>query len=237
MKYAFIILSFFVFSCNQPLTKQQDKIRVIGEGKVRAKPNLVILTLQVSFTKPSMAEAVSLTQATVDTVLAILGTYKKKEEDIKTSSVSANKQYYYNGRQEVFRGYKAEQSINFVLNDIEKFTQLIGQLLGTKISSISGIQFGHSNADSLSREADLLAYDDALKSAKKLCNRAKVKLGKVLFMSNAQEGTSDYSGAFEVSAQVEMNTFAKGFGGRGFKISPEVLEFKRTILSEYELVQ
>ena len=235
MKYALILLFISVFACNPAATKQGEKIRVIGEGKVRAKPNLVILTLQVSFTKPRMAEAVNLTHATVDSVLTILATYKQKEEDIKTSSVAANKQYDYNGRKEVFIGYKAEQSIDFVLNDIEKFTQLTGQLLGTKISSISGIQFGHSKADSLFREADLLAYDDALKSAKKLCNRARVTLGKVLFMSNAQTGTFEQNGGFIVANQQEMNTYSKAFGGQGFKISPQVLEFKRNIISEYEI--
>ena len=54
----------------------------------------------------------------------------------------------------------------------------------TKINSISQIQFSHYQADSLFREADLLAYDDALKSAHKLSDKSNVLLGSLLFISN-----------------------------------------------------
>jgi uncharacterized protein YggE len=148
--------------------------------------------------------------------------------------VSANKEYRYNGRNQVLAGYQAQQSIDFVLNDIHKFTELTAQLLGTKISSISQIQFGHSKADSLWREADLLAYDDALKSANKLCNRANVRLGKVIFMSNAP-GNYQPEGHGYVT-QEAVQTYSAANARAGFKISPEVLEFKRNIVSEYEIM-
>jgi len=234
MKYAVFVILLFVSACTQTSPQKQEKIRVTGEGKIRVKPDLVTLTLQVSFTEPRMASAVKNTQETVDSVLAILAPYSQSENDIKTSSVSANKEYDYNGRKPVFVGYKAEQSLNFVLNDIGKFTELTGKLLGTKISSISHIQFGHSQADSLFREADLLAHDDALKSAQKLCKRANVSLGKLLFLTNVQDGNR-YNESADYAVAQEVNTYAKGFGGSGFKISPEVLEFKRTVVSEYEM--
>jgi hypothetical protein len=42
--------------------------------------------------------------------------------------------------------------------DINRFTDLTAKLLATKINGISQVEFGHSKADSLLREADLLAY-------------------------------------------------------------------------------
>lgn len=231
-KYALLFLSVFLLSCNKEGNHQSEKIRVTGEGKIRVKPDLVILTLSVSFTKPRMVDAVRATQETIDSVVSILEKFSTNENDIKTSSISANKEYSYNTRTPVFIGFQAEQSNEFVLNDIQKFTELTGRLLETKITSISHIQFGHSKSDSLFREADLLAYDDALKSAKKLCNRANVKLGKLTFMTNVQ-GKQEYG--TDNHMYEEINTYSKGFGGRGFKISPEVLEFKRTLISEYEI--
>ncbi|MBC7937031.1 MAG: SIMPL domain-containing protein [Rhizobacter sp.] len=233
MKY----LLFFAFvsfvSCRSSNNEKTEKIRVTGEGKIRVKPDLVILTLSVSFTEPKMVDAVRKTQETVDSVVGILNQFVKNENDIKTSSISANKEYSYNGRTDVFVGFQARQSIDFVLNDIDKFTQLTGKVLETKISSISNIQFGHSKADSLFREADLLAYDDALKSANKLCSRANVKLGKLIFMTNASDNNNyDFNGN---SSGESINTYSKAYGGRGFKISPEVLEFKRTLVSEYAI--
>ena len=207
------------------------KIKVSGEGKIRVMPNLVILTINVSFTKPRMVDAVRQTQETVDSVQMILEKFGRKELDIKTSSISANKAYEYYANSTKFIGYQAQQTIDFVLNDISKFTELTGKLLETKINSIAQIQFNHSKADSLLREADLMDYDDALKSANKLTTRANVKLGKILFISNTN-ANSDNEG---YSTGERIDTYNKAYGGRGFKISPEVIEFKRNITAEFQI--
>src|SRR5438067_363178 len=217
-------------SCNDS-EKKPSSITISGEGKIRVKPDLVILTIDVSFVQPRMVDAVRLSQQTVDSVADILSRFGNKQNDIKTSSISANKEYNYDRSRPVFVGYKAEQSIDFVLNDITKFTQLTAELLTTKINSISQVQFGHSKADSLLREADLLAYDDALKSAHKLCDRANLKLVKLVTLTNTevQFDPSIYSNMGSI------NTFNKSYGGEGFKVSPEVLVFRRKIVSEYEV--
>lgn len=231
MRYLLFFFLTFMIACTS--TENQTKIRVAGEGKVRVMPDLVILTIEISFTQPRMADAVKQTQQTVDSVEIILQKFGRKNIDVKTSSISANKEYRYVGQKEVFNGFSARQSIDFVLNDIQQFTALTGKLLETKINSISNIQFGHSKADSLFREADLLAYDDAFKSANKLCNRAKISLGKLVYMSNTNIGNGDtYEG---VSTGSRIDTYSKAYGGRGFRISPEVLEFRRGIVSEYEI--
>lgn len=219
-----------LFSCSEP-ARQQSSIKVSGEGKIRIKPDLVILTIDVSFVQPKMKDAVRLSQETVDSVVTILSEYGNKQNDIKTSSISANKEYNYDNGRNIFIGYKAEQSIDFVLNDISKFTDLTAKLLATKINSISQVQFGHSKADSILREADLLAYDDAFKSAHKLCDRANIKLGRLLKLTNTEiDLEPDISENFG-----RINTYNKMYGGAGFKISPEVLVFRRKIVSEYEV--
>ncbi|MGE5518555.1 MAG: SIMPL domain-containing protein [Candidatus Dadabacteria bacterium] len=223
-----ILLCVTVISCTT--SEKTNKIRVAGEGKIRVMPDQVNLTIDISFTNSRMVDAVRQTQATVDSVMNILQKFGKKQQDIKTSSISANKSYTYVGNTQKFVGYQATQSIDFLLHDISQFTELTGRLLETKITSISQIQFGHSRADSLFREADLLAYDDALKSATKLANRANVKLGKVIFVSN--DNPSPDNGYYNENS---INTYNKGYGGRGFKISPEVLEFRRIITTEYEI--
>lgn len=232
MKYLLLIFVAFLFSCNSE--NKPKTIKVSGEGKIRVMPDLVILTINVAFTKPRMVEAVAETQQTVDSVLYILEKFGRKNFDIKTSSISANKDYEYFGNSNKFMGYKAEQSIDFVLNDITKFTELTGKLLETKINSIAQIQFNHSKADSLLREADLLAYDDALKSANKLTTRANMKLGKLLFLSNISNDVSN-SETEGYSTGDRINTYNKGYGGRGFKIAPEVIEFKRSITTEFQI--
>ncbi|HAE66231.1 MAG TPA: SIMPL domain-containing protein [Sphingobacterium sp.] len=230
----FICLSgiMVVLSCDVAAKEGENRIRVSGEGKIRIMPDQVTLTINTAFTKPRMVDAVRETQATVDTVIALLQKYGNKKEDIKTSSVSANKDYQYIGNTNKFIGYQAQQTIDFVLHDLSKFTELTGKLLETKISGIGSISFDHSKADSILREADLIAYDDALKSAKKLASRADVEIGKLLFLSN-DGSASNQSTQFRTGMALE--TFNKGYGGEGFKVAPEVLEFKRTIYTEFEI--
>lgn len=150
MRIIILFAILFLTSCSTNINKT-EKIRVSGEGKVRVMPNLVILTLNISFTQPRMVDAVRQTQETIDSVLLILEKFGRKDLDIKTSSISANKAYEYIGNTNKFVGYQAQQTIDFVLNDISKFTELTGKLLETKINSISQIQFNHSSADSLLR--------------------------------------------------------------------------------------
>ncbi|WP_313156586.1 SIMPL domain-containing protein [Sphingobacterium multivorum] len=230
----FICLSgiMLLLSCDRATKEGENRIRVSGEGKIRIMPDQVTLTINTAFTKPRMVDAVRETQATVDTVIALLQKYGNKKEDIKTSSVSANKDYQYIGNTNKFIGYQAQQTIDFVLHDLSKFTELTGKLLETKISGIGSISFDHSKADSILREADLIAYDDALKSAKKLASRADVEIGKLLFLSN-DGSASNQSTQYRTGMALE--TFNKGYGGEGFKVAPEVLEFKRTIYTEFEI--
>lgn len=222
----------FMISCQSVSNDNQNRIRVSGEGKIRIMPDQVTLTINTAFTKPRMVDAVRETQNTVDSVIAILGKYGNKKEDIKTSSVSANKDYQYIGNTTKFVGYQAQQTIDFVLHDLSKFTELTGKLLETKISGIGSISFAHSKADSILREADLIAYDDALKSAQKLASRADVKIGKLLFLSNDGSPSNETTGN---RTGMALETFSKAYGGEGFKIAPEVLEFKRTIYTEFEI--
>lgn len=221
-----------ISSCGSVSKESENRIRVSGEGKIRIMPDQVTLTINTTFTKPRMVDAVRETQATVDTVIALLQKYGHQKEDIKTSSVSANKDYQYIGNTNKFIGYQAQQTIDFVLHDLSKFTELTGKLLETKISGIGSISFDHSKADSILREADLIAYDDALKSAKKLASRADVKIGKLLFLSNDGSASNEST---QYRTGMALETFNKGYGGEGFKIAPEVLEFKRTIFTEFEI--
>jgi uncharacterized protein len=220
----------FLLSCNDS-QKNSATIKVSGEGKIRIKPDLINLTIDIDFVQPRMADAVRLSQETADSVVAILKHFEQ-QNDIKTSNISANKEYNYIRDRNVFVGYKAEQSIDFVLRDLCQFTNLTAKLLATRINGISQVEFGHSKADSLLREADLLAYDDAQKSAYKLCERANVKLGSLVYLTNTGEAEA---GKPVYSNMGNINTYNKSYGGAGFKVSPEVLVFSRKVISEYKI--
>jgi uncharacterized protein YggE len=56
---------FLLLSCNDA-QKNPATIKVSGEGKIRIKPDLINLTINIDFVQPRMADAVRLSQQTDD---------------------------------------------------------------------------------------------------------------------------------------------------------------------------
>jgi uncharacterized protein len=58
-------------SCNDS-QKSSATIKVSGEGKIRIKPDLINLTINIDFVQPRMADAVRLSQETADSVVSLI---------------------------------------------------------------------------------------------------------------------------------------------------------------------
>lgn len=55
------------------------------------------------------------------------------------------------------------------LGDLRRLSPYLEHLLAMPISRIKNLGYGHGQADSLRREADVLALADAIKTADKIC--------------------------------------------------------------------
>jgi uncharacterized protein len=104
--------------------------------------------------------------------------------DIKVSSISTNKAYDYRNGSEQFIGYDALQVLDVTLKDIRKIEQFTEELLATKISKIDNIRYNHTKADSIMREVNLIALEDARKTAEKMCGKMNASLGDIVYLSN-----------------------------------------------------
>jgi uncharacterized protein YggE len=122
---------------------------------------------------------------------------------------------------EVFAGFSATQSVTVHLGDLRRLSPFLEELLATPVSRIKDLSYGHSQADSLRREADVLALADAVKAADKICAALHQRRGAVLDVSDSSSPES--SNGNRPSADIEL--YSKSFGGRGFKLSPELLRF------------
>ena len=140
---------------------------------------------------------------------------------MRVSSTSSNKEFDYVKGKEVFTGFNSTQSVTVRINDLQRLSPYLEELLATPISRIKDLHYGHSRADSLRREADVLALGDAVKTADKMCAALHVRRGAVLEASDSSSPESSYQG--RSSTDVEL--YSKSFGGRGFKVSPELLRF------------
>lgn len=130
----------------------------------------------------------------------------------------------------------ASQTVDITLKDISRFEKFTEEILATRISQIENLAFSHSKEDSILREVDLLAIDDAHNSAQKICQRTQVKLGKILNISNyGGEEDDGESGRSRGYRRGRIGLYGKGIGGRGFQLSPEILVYSKAAFITYEI--
>lgn len=213
-------------SCSQAPNSSAPvrQVKVSGFGTVTAYPDLAEITVEVSFTKPRLKDATMETQAVVEQVIAASRPFIKSKEDLRVSHVSTNKEYDYVRDKQVFAGFEATQSLTVQLADLNRLEEYMEALLQTRISRIKSLSYDHSKADSLRREAHMIALRNALKSADKLCGVLGTKRGAVLEVTEGY-GTESSDEGWGRRRSVDMELYGKGMGGRSFKLTPELMHF------------
>jgi uncharacterized protein YggE len=219
-------LPLLLFGCTptSSTTTPPRQVTVVGYGKVSAYPDQAEITVEVSFTKPKLKEAAAEVQAVITQVNGVVKPFVQTEQDLRTSTVSTNKAYDYRNNKEIFTGFQATQSLTIRLADLKRLEPFMEALLQTRISSIRHLSYSHTQADSLHREATLIAMRNSLKAADKLCAGLGQKRGAVLQVEE-KVGEEASNGSWGTSQPVDMELYGKVIGGRSFRLTPELIEY------------
>ena len=199
-------------------------------------PDMVELSLRSDNVRPAMKDAVAETQAAINQMIAVCKRYVNDSSDIKVSNISTNKSYDYQNGHERFNGYQAVQVLAISLRDVSKLQRFTEELLATRISRIDDVRYNHTKADSIMREVNIMALEDARKTAEKMCGKMKVGLGDVTYLSNFENTPLNAgTGMNYTGGDYNLNLYNKSFGGNGFKITPEILEFSDMAYASFSL--
>lgn len=220
-------------ACGRPA--EDSRIQVCGQATMKVVPDMVDLSLRAFNVRPAMKDAVAQTQADINQILAVCRKYIPDEEDVKVSNVATDKDYDYDNNREVFKGYSAQQILEVRLKDIRQIETFTEDLLATRINGIDNIRYDHSRADSIQRVVNLMALSDAQKTAQKMCEKMNVHLGKVTYMSNYSPAGEQQGSVSATGGDAQLNLYSKGFGGRGFKMTAEILEFRDVAFAGFEI--
>ena len=220
-----VALAVFAGGCQPtaPASATPRQVHSVGYGHVTVYPNYAELTVDADFTRPRLRDAVTEVQRVVDQVLVLSKRYAPGPNAVRVSSTSSNKDFTYVKGKEVFTGYNSTQSVTVRIDDLRRLSPYLEELLATPIARIKDLTYGHNRADSLRREADVLALGDAVKTADKMCASLHLRRGAVLDMSDSSSPESSQTNGYRPSADIEL--YSKSFAGRGFKVSPELLRF------------
>lgn len=212
------------------------QVQVTGQASMKVVPDMVELSLKAYAVQPAMKDAVKETQAEIDQILAVCHRYISDPEDIKVSNIATDKDYEEVGHRDVFKGYSAQQVLEVRLRNIRQIQAFAEDLMATKINSIEYICYGHSKADSIQRVVNLMALADARKTAEKMCEKMNTGLGKITYLSNYAPGGQP-AASIQSGGDYSLNLYSKAFGGRGFTMTTEILEFRDIAYAGFEIRQ
>jgi len=207
-----INLFFFVmpaldrFGNSQPATRT---ITVNAEGKTSIKPDLAQFSFSILTEGADLAKISAENNRRVEEVLKFIKGEAVPEGDIKTSQYSLQPKYEYieSQRKSYISGYELTQGISVKIKDLDrnldKVSAILGSLPEMGVNNISGVSFTVENPDEFLNIARKEAYDKAKKQAEFMADASGARLGKVVYVSEYQNGPIPYY----------RDSYAKGLGG------------------------
>ncbi|MFC4126788.1 SIMPL domain-containing protein [Nocardia rhizosphaerae] len=183
----------------------QASITMIGQGGVRAAPDLIRLTLSVESRAATVAAAYGRAGERVEAVVAALRTAGVREVDMATSGLSVRTETVYtdNGRSEI-AGYLATTGLSVSLREDSgtdpAVTVAAAVTAGGDDVRLGGLGRGIADPEPLLAQARDAAFDDAKAKAEQYAARAGVSLGTVLQIT--EDTAVPLPRAYDVSAEM-----------------------------------
>lgn len=154
-------------------------ISTTGYGEVRAKPDTVVLQLQVSATERNGAAAKQEVDAHINRFLAASDQAQLDREQITAGQLQINPQWEYRDQERVFTGYQASRNLNVQLQDLERLSSVIDMALDSGINNVLQLSYEHSEADQLTQQAHQAAVTNSKAKAQALAAAYGGRLGLV----------------------------------------------------------
>ena len=191
-----VIISTLVFA--QPTLAEDNKpatISVSATGTATVSPDMAILNLAVMREGKTAREALNANTSAMTKVLAALKGAGIANRDLQTSNFNIQPRYHYPPRNKTGE-QKPPKIIGYVVNNgltvkVRKLAEL-GAILDTVVTlgvnSSGGIRFTTDKPDYAIKQARKNAMARAIIKAKTLTSAARIKLGRILEITEQNHG-------------------------------------------------
>lgn len=209
-------------------------ITVVGEGKVKIKPDIARANIGVEVMKNSVKEASDANKAALDAVLAALKAQGVAEKDIQTAgySIVAERFGPEGPLPENQTNYRVSNNVSVVIRDLDKVGAILDAAIEAGANNIYGIEFGLDNTDTVKTEARKAAVADAKAKAEELAGLTGVQVGSVVSVSEVVGNNGGYYNA----ATFNQLDRAMG-GGGGTPITPGELDLTLQLQVVYAIAE
>jgi len=176
------IVIILLFSVNL-YAQDKSTISVYGTGTILVQPDIVQITISVSKTEKTTRLAQQEVSKMVRSVLSILKENKIEDSNISTASLRFRPEYEYKLSRRVLSGQRAEQIITFTVDDInnnDRVSKIIDSLIQINGLELNWLKYNIKNNDEYNKKSRELAFQDASEKASQYAELSKLKIVKVL---------------------------------------------------------
>jgi uncharacterized protein len=215
-------------------------ITVIGQGEVKAKPDIATVNLGVEVTAPTVSEAMTEANAHMKTILAAMKSLGIADKDVQTSNFSINFERQdptaplaaettsgakTEGAQTPAGFYRVNNMIQVTIRDLDKVDDVLDAAVEAGANNVWGVSFGLDDTKALEVLAREKAVEDARARAESLAKLNGVVIGDVIAISEVIGGSP-------TPMYAEAASY-RGLGGGGVPVEPGELTFTTQIQTVY----
>ena len=173
-----------------PMTALADsddrRITVVGRGEANAVPDMATMRIGVETEAGAPSEAMAANAKRMTAVMARLEAAGIAAKDLQTSQLGVWPIYADRSKRNEppeVTAYRASNQLSVTLRDIEKLGDILDQAVADGANSVNGPSFSVAEPEPHYQIARDEAVADAMAKAERYAEAAKVKLGKVISIS------------------------------------------------------
>lgn len=239
MKSIIISICVFLFvGCQSTAIVESSKFKTLmikADGEIETTPNMASFYIDLSCLDASISVAKQCLEDKSNELTKKLLSYNIKKEDIMTTAIILNKSYKWMNNSRVFEGYRSSTQTIVTVKNLESLSILYSDLLENKNLTLGGLNYTHSDLDSLKNEAYVKALEKAEMLADKLIsklpenNKEVLKIGNVKISSSLPNQQNEE--VEESSRMYAMNDVKN----TGISINTGSIKIIATLFVEYQI--
>ena len=188
-------------------------LSVTGEGVVRARPDMAVITLGVVSEAKNAGEALSANNEAMTGILEALRADGMESRDLQTSGFSVEPLYSqpprdYDGSTPFtpqIGGYRISNNITLRIRELDRVGEILDQVVTLGANSISGPSFTVADPTPLEDQARRAALRDALRKGTLYAEAAELILGSI---SRIDENFASPPQPYQMGAAMRMEAAA-----------------------------
>ncbi|UXA13056.1 SIMPL domain-containing protein [Mycobacterium sp. SMC-8] len=161
------------------------QVTVVGSGEVQGTPDTLTVNASMETLGPDATSAMSQTNDLQQTVIDALTSLGIERGDIATTAADLQPQYGNDNTS--ISTYRATNSINLTIRDLNLASEAIGLIVDTggNATRINSISYSIEDDSQLVRDARARAFEDAKDRAGQYAQLSGLNLGKVISISES----------------------------------------------------